>query len=112
MLTKAYFSHFTPETIPHRFEVDTPNIAGISAFNAVLDWMKTINWTEAENYAIALTDYTKNQLAKLSGFTNYRYSNTTLLTFNYDDIHHSDLATLLADQNIALRSGQHWHNNL
>ena len=86
MLTKAYFSHFTPETIPHRFEVDTPNIAGISAFNAILDWMKTINWIEAENYAIALTDYTKNQLAKLSGFTNYAtltplYSHSTMTIF-------------------------------
>lgn len=107
MLTKAYFSHFTPETIPHRFKAGTPNIARVLAFNAVLDWMKTINWTETENYAIALTDYTKSQLTKLPGFTNYRHSNTALLVFNYDDIHHSDLATLLAEQNIALHSVQH-----
>ncbi|WP_255487157.1 aminotransferase class V-fold PLP-dependent enzyme [Arsenophonus endosymbiont of Bemisia tabaci] len=49
----------------YRFEAGTPNIAGVLAFNTVIDWMKAINWQQAENYAFTLRDYTENQLAKL-----------------------------------------------
>ncbi|WGL99651.1 aminotransferase class V-fold PLP-dependent enzyme [Arsenophonus sp. aPb] len=59
ILTKANFSHFTAEAILYGFEAGKPNIARVLAFNAVIDWMKAINWQQAENYAITLTDYTE-----------------------------------------------------
>ncbi|MDC9612558.1 cysteine desulfurase CsdA [Xenorhabdus khoisanae] len=107
MLTQVSFDGFTPEAVPYRFEAGTPNVAGVIGFAATLEWLKTIDIQPAESHAIALTDYTEQQLSLLPGFTSYRVAGSSLLAFNFAGIHHSDLATLIAEQNISLRSGQH-----
>ncbi|PHM36938.1 NifS protein [Xenorhabdus mauleonii] len=107
MLTQVSFEGFTPEAVPYRFEAGTPNVAGVISFAATLEWLKTIDIQLAESHAIDLTDYTEQQLSKLAGFTSYRAADSSLLSFNIAGIHHNDLATLIAEQNISLRSGQH-----
>ncbi|MQL50494.1 cysteine desulfurase CsdA [Photorhabdus khanii] len=107
MLTHASFSGFTPEAVPFRFEAGTPNVAGVIGFSATLEWLKDINIVKAEAHAVTLADYTEQQLSALPGFISYRIAGSSLLAFNFADIHHSDLAAILAEQNIALRSGQH-----
>ncbi len=107
MLTQVSFEGFTPESVPYRFEAGTPNVAGVIGFAATLEWLKTVDIQLAESHAIDLTDYTEQQLSTLPGFISYRATGSTLLAFNIAGIHHHDLATLLAEQNISLRSGQH-----
>ncbi|CAQ82693.1 MULTISPECIES: cysteine desulfurase CsdA [Photorhabdus] len=107
MLTQASFSGFTPEAVPFRFEAGTPNVAGVIGFAATLEWLKDLDMTKAEAHAVTLTDYAEEQLSALPGFISYRIAGSSLLAFNFAGIHHSDLATILAEQNIALRSGQH-----
>ncbi|SFU35047.1 cysteine desulfurase CsdA [Xenorhabdus koppenhoeferi] len=107
MLTRVSFEGFTPEAVPYRFEAGTPNVAGVIGFAATLEWLKTVDIQLAESHAIALTDYAEQQLSTLPGFISYRTANSCLLAFNIAGIHHSDLATLIAEQNISLRSGQH-----
>ncbi|MDC9590641.1 cysteine desulfurase CsdA [Xenorhabdus sp. XENO-10] len=107
MLTQISFDGFTPEAVPYRFEAGTPNVAGVIGFSATLEWLKTIDIQLAESHAIALTNYAEQQLSTLAGFIGYRAAGSSLLAFNIAGIHHSDLATLIAEQNISLRSGQH-----
>ncbi|NRN29465.1 cysteine desulfurase CsdA [Photorhabdus heterorhabditis] len=107
MLTQASFSGFTPEAVPFRFEAGTPNVAGVIGFSATLEWLKDLDMTKAETHAVTLADYTEEQLSALPGFISYRIAGSSLLAFNFAGIHHGDLATILAEQNIALRSGQH-----
>ncbi|WP_118986525.1 cysteine desulfurase CsdA [Photorhabdus sp. CRCIA-P01] len=107
MLSHTSFSGFIPEAVPFRFEAGTPNVAGIIGFSATLEWLKDIDIAKAEAHAITLTDYTEEQLSALPGFISYRIAGSSLLAFNFTNIHHSDLAAILAEQNIALRSGQH-----
>ncbi|OTA19787.1 NifS protein [Xenorhabdus beddingii] len=107
MLTQVSFAGFTPEAVPYRFEAGTPNVAGVVGFAATLEWLKTIDIPLAESHAVALTDYAEQQLSLLPGFTSYRVAGSSLLAFNIAGIHHHDLATLIAEQNISLRSGQH-----
>ncbi|MBD2820449.1 cysteine desulfurase CsdA [Xenorhabdus sp. 42] len=107
MLTQVSFDGFTPEAVPYRFEAGTPNVAGIIGFAATLEWLKETDIRLAESHAIALTDYAEQQLSTLPGFISYRVAGSSLLAFNIAGIHHSDLATLIAEQNISLRSGQH-----
>ncbi|OCQ50763.1 Cysteine desulfurase CsdA [Photorhabdus australis subsp. thailandensis] len=107
MLTQASFSGFTPEAVPFRFEAGTPNVAGVIGFSATLEWLKNIDIAKAETHSVTLTDYAEEQLSALPGFISYRIAGSSLLAFNFAGIHHSDLATILAEQNIALRSGQH-----
>ncbi|MBD2813905.1 cysteine desulfurase CsdA [Xenorhabdus sp. Flor] len=107
MLTQVSFDNFTPEAVPYRFEAGTPNVAGVIGFAATLEWLKTLDISLAESYAVALTDYVEQQLSAIPGFISYRATGASLLAFNFAGIHHNDLAMLIAEQNISLRSGQH-----
>lgn len=107
MLTKAGFDGFTEQAIPHRFEAGTPNIAGVIGFSAVLEWLQQFDLNAAETYSVALAEDAERQLRQITGFTSYRAPNSALLAFNIAGVHHSDLVTLVAEQGIALRAGQH-----
>lgn len=107
MLTHASFGGFTPHEVPYRFEAGTPNIAGVIGLSAVLSWLEQVDLEEAEAYSQSLATLAENQLAKLPGFRSFRCQQSSLLAFTFDGIHHSDLVTLLAEQGIALRAGQH-----
>ncbi|CNJ94376.1 cysteine sulfinate desulfinase [Yersinia intermedia] len=107
MLTHASFDGFTSHEVPYRFEAGTPNIAGVIGFSAVLSWLEHIDLAEAEAYSQNLATLAENKLAKLPGFRSFRCQQSSLLAFTFDGVHHSDLVTLLAEQGIALRAGQH-----
>ena len=107
MLTTANFNGFVPAAIPHRFEAGTPNIAAVIAFSATLDWLQTQDMAQANQYALTLADEAQARLEQLEGFISYRASHSPVLAFNFEGIHHSDLAALIAEQGIALRTGQH-----
>ncbi|EGT3592690.1 TPA: cysteine desulfurase CsdA [Proteus mirabilis] len=107
MLTTASFNGFVPAAIPHRFEAGTPNIAAVIAFSATLDWLQTQDMAQANQYALTLADEAQARLEQLEGFISYRAPHSPVLAFNFEGIHHSDLAALIAEQGIALRTGQH-----
>lgn len=107
MLTTASFNGFVPAAIPHRFEAGTPNIAAVIAFSATLDWLQTQDMAQANQYALTLADEAQARLEQLEGFISYRAPHSPVLAFNFEGIHHSDLAALIAEQGIALLTGQH-----
>ncbi len=107
MLTQASFSGFTPQKPPHCFEAGTPNIAGVLGLGAALSWLETQDMAAAEQYSRALAQNAEQRLQQLPGFRSFRSSGSSLLAFDIAGIHHSDIVTLLAEQNIAVRAGQH-----
>ena len=106
MLKSTSFDDFIQEDIPYKFEAGTPNIAGIVGFNATLDWLNNWDMKKAENYTEQLAHYTKSQLSKLSNLQFYSVENSPIITFNINHIHHNDVAILLSEQNIAIRTGE------
>ncbi len=107
MLTQASFDGFTPQKPPYCFEAGTPNIAGVLGLAAALEWLGTQDLAAAEQYSRELADLAEQRLAQLPGFRSFRCSGSSLLAFDIVGIHHSDIVTLLAEQGIALRAGQH-----
>ncbi|PVZ85337.1 cysteine desulfurase CsdA [Serratia sp. S1B] len=107
MLTHASFKGFSPQKPPHCFEAGTPNIAGVLGLGAALDWLDTQDRVGAEQYSRALAQSAEQQLQQLPGFRSFRCSDSSLLAFDIAGIHHSDIVTLLAEQGIAVRAGQH-----
>ncbi|WP_237410307.1 cysteine desulfurase CsdA [Gilliamella sp. Pas-s95] len=106
MLKNASFDDFIQEDLPYKFEAGTPNIAGILGFNAVLEWLKSWDNKQAENYTKQLAFYTKSQLNQLTDIQFYSVDNSPIITFNINNIHHNDIAILLSEQNIAIRTGE------
>ncbi|MGC1149861.1 cysteine desulfurase CsdA [Pantoea agglomerans] len=107
MITDVDFSGFTPQPVPWRFEAGTPNVAGVLGLSAALSWLAQYDLPEAERWSQHLATLAEEQLAELPGFRSFRCSNASLLAFEFAGLHHSDLVTLLAEQGIALRAGQH-----
>jgi len=107
MLTHASMHGFTEQAVPQRFEAGTPNIAGVLGLVAALQWLETIDTAAGERYAQHLATLAEQQLAPLPGFRSFRCQNSSILAFDIAGVHHSDLVTLLAEQGIALRAGQH-----
>ncbi|MDC6117777.1 cysteine desulfurase CsdA [Serratia rubidaea] len=107
MLTQASFDGFIAQKPPYCFEAGTPNIAGVLGLGAALSWLEQQDLPAAEAYARQLTDDAEHRLAQLTGFRSFRCSGSSLLAFDIAGIHHSDIVTLLAEQGIALRAGQH-----
>lgn len=68
-------------------------------------WRRAIS--AAENWSRSLASPAEEELAKRPGFRSFRCQQSSLLAFEFEDIHHSDLVTLLAESGIALRAGQH-----
>lgn len=106
MVEHVTFTDYSPAPLPYKFEAGTPNIAGIIGFNAVLSFLDTFNMEQAENYAITLTQYAKEKINQLNNINIHSVNNSSLLTFHVTNIHHSDIATLLTEQDIMIRSGQ------
>ncbi|MGR3808119.1 cysteine desulfurase [Pasteurella testudinis] len=97
---------FSP--LPYRLEAGTPNIAAVIGFGAVLNWLKTQNLIQAEQHAVTLAEQVKVRLRR---YDNVRLFNSpqpsSVVCFVFDDIAVSDLNTLLSEQGIALRAGEH-----
>lgn len=107
MITEVDFSGFTPQPVPWRFEAGTPNVAGVVGLSAALSWLEQYALSDAERWSQQLATLAEEQLAELPGFRSFRCGNASLLAFEFAGLHHSDLVTLLAEQGIALRAGQH-----
>jgi cysteine desulfurase catalytic subunit CsdA len=106
MLKSVSFDDFIQEDIPYKFEAGTPNIAGIVGFDSVLEWLKSWDNKQTENYTKQLAYYAKSQLNQFAGIQFYSVDDSSIITFNINNIHHSDIAILLSEQNIAIRTGQ------
>ncbi|WP_133543404.1 aminotransferase class V-fold PLP-dependent enzyme [Mesocricetibacter intestinalis] len=94
--------------LPYRLEAGTPNIAGVIGFNAVLEWLQQYDIAQMEQHAVALAQQVKNRLktyAQCRLFDSPQPS--SVVCFLFEHIHCADLATLMAEQHIALRSGVH-----
>lgn len=107
MMTDVSFAGFVPQVVPQRFEAGTPHIAGVIGLAATLRWLVEQDMDAAEQYSTALAEEVETRLATLPGFRSFRCLGSSLLSFEFDQVHHNDLVTLLAEDDIALRAGHH-----
>ncbi|MFC0179718.1 cysteine desulfurase CsdA [Thorsellia kenyensis] len=107
MLVHAKMEDYIAAEPPYCFEAGTPNIAGIIGFNAVLKWWQQWPLDGFEKHAISLATKTHHLLSELPLYKRISVPSSSILTFTLKGIHPSDLDMLLAEQNIAIRSGMH-----
>jgi cysteine desulfurase/selenocysteine lyase len=97
--------------LPYKFEGGTPNIADVIGFTAAIDYLSDIGMDKVREHEVELTKYCLEKLSGVKGVTLYGPRNTKdrggVISFNIGDIHPHDLATILNDHGIAIRSGHH-----
>lgn len=109
MIKKVSFNGTTFNQLPFKFEPGTPNISGVLGLSAAVDFIKSQNCSAMHDYELSLTKYLSEQLRSIDGITiigDIR-DKLSVVSFIVDDEHPSDIATLLNQHNIAVRSGHH-----
>jgi cysteine desulfurase/selenocysteine lyase len=111
MIKEVFKFHTNYNEVPYKFEAGTPNIADVVGFGAAIDYLEKIGMEKIRKHEIDLTEYALESILSINHLTvygprdpNYRGG---VISFNIADIHPHDLATIMNDHGIAIRSGHH-----
>ena len=109
MISEVTFEKTLYADLPHKFEAGTPNISGVIAFGAALDYINEIGLKEIENYENELLEYATKKLKEIKGLRIFGEAKNkiSVISFNVGSIHPYDLGSILDKMGIAVRTGQH-----
>ncbi|HJS65269.1 MAG TPA: cysteine desulfurase [Nitrososphaeraceae archaeon] len=111
MIREVHKYETTYNDLPYKYEGGTPNIADVIGFSHALDYLNKIGMDNIRRHELELTRYALECLSSLKGIKLYGDPNLSsrggIISFNLGDIHPHDLATILNDHGIAIRSGHH-----
>lgn len=94
--------------LPQLLEAGTPNIAGVIGFGSVLKYLNQIGMNQINQYEKELHDYAIVALKKVPHIILYNEtSESSIITFNIEDIFAQDLAIYLNKYHICVRAGNH-----
>lgn len=98
--------------LPQKFEAGTPNIDGVLAFSAAIDFIERIGWDTIKEIEHDLTEYAikkmkENPYLILYGETSDISIKGPVIPFNVQDVHPHDVSSILDSSGIAVRSGHH-----
>ena len=95
-------------SLPHRLEAGTPNIAGVIAFGKVISYLNTIGMDKIHKYELELKDYALSRLKENKNIIIYNENaESGIIAINYKDVFAQDLAIYLNKYNICVRAGNH-----
>jgi cysteine desulfurase / selenocysteine lyase len=101
----------TWKELPWKFEGGTPIIAGAIGLGAAIDFLEQIGLDEIEKHEHKLAAYALEKMSEVEGLTVFGPNDPSkragIVTFNIDDVHPHDVATVLDAEGIAVRAGHH-----
>lgn len=97
--------------LPWKFEAGTSNVSGAVGLSTAIDYLKKIGMENVREHDKNMMQYAIDVLSTIKGIKIYgpltAENRSGALSFNLGDIHPHDLATILNDKGIAIRSGHH-----
>ncbi|ALP35350.1 cysteine desulfurase [Paenibacillus sp. IHB B 3084] len=99
----------TWKELPWKFEGGTPIIAGAVGLGAAIDFLESIGLDAIAQHESRLANYALKRLREVDGLTIYGPAerHVGLVTFNLNDVHPHDVATVLDSKGVAVRAGHH-----
>lgn len=98
-------------SLPNYFEAGTPNAAGAIGLAAALKYVTDIGYDAISNHEQALIAQAMEGLQAIPHITVYGSMNPKdhhgVISFNIEDVHPHDVATILNEDGIAIRAGKH-----
>ncbi|HXV38675.1 MAG TPA: cysteine desulfurase [Nitrosopumilaceae archaeon] len=111
MIREVHKYETTWNDLPYKFEAGTPNIADVIGFSAAIDYLENIGMDKVREHEIELTKYALEKMSAIKGIKLYGTPDMKkrggVISFNLGDIHPHDLATIIDEDGIAIRSGHH-----
>lgn len=109
MIATVSYQNAQWNTLPYRLEAGTPNIGGVIAFGAAIDWLQAQDWDAMRSYESLLMASATEQAEAFDGLTiiGRAKQKVGVLSFVMDEGHPADIGFLLDKQGIAIRTGHH-----
>jgi len=111
MISDVTLHEATWAPIPHRFEAGTPPIVEAVGLHAAIDYLDSIGMDDVFKHDQELTAIALERLGDVPGLSIQGPKDLErrggVLSMTMDGVHAHDLATILDEQNVAVRSGHH-----
>jgi cysteine desulfurase/selenocysteine lyase len=109
MIASVTFEKTNYNQVPYKFEAGTPNIAGVAGFGAAIDYLSALDRDAALAHEDDVLAYATAQVCAIPGvrIIGEAREKTGVLSFVLDGAHPHDAGTILDQQGIAVRTGQH-----
>ena len=109
MIETVSFSGSTFNQLPYKFEAGTPHISGAVGLAAAIDYVSSYGLKAIAQHEEQLLNYATEKMLEIDGLRiiGTAQHKASILSFEIDGIHASDLGTLLDHQGVAVRVGHH-----
>jgi len=111
MIEYVYEQDTTYAPLPNKFEAGTQNAGGAVALSAALDYIEKIGYDNIYKIENEVVSYAKERLKSLNYLDLYMTSNDEnhqgVISFNIKGVHPHDVASILDNYGVCVRSGNH-----
>ncbi|HXI03060.1 MAG TPA: cysteine desulfurase [Candidatus Saccharimonadales bacterium] len=109
MISSVTFEKTVYNKLPHRFEAGTPNVAGVVALGAAVDYLESVKMDLAAAHEADLLAYATARLDEIPQvrIIGRAREKSSVISFVLDEIHPHDIGTILDQEGIAIRAGHH-----
>lgn len=96
---------------PEKYEAGTPNVEGAVGLAVAIDYLENIGMEAVRSHELFLTEYAINSLSQIEDLvlvgSKTAQDRTGLVSFYLKNVHSHDVASVLNNDGIAVRSGHH-----
>jgi cysteine desulfurase/selenocysteine lyase len=109
MIRSVTFERTTYNVLPYKFEAGTPHIAGAVGLGSAIDYLQGLGMKNIAAHEQDVLVYGTEILSAISGLRLYGTARekASILSFTLENIHPHDIGTVLDQEGVAVRTGQH-----
>jgi cysteine desulfurase / selenocysteine lyase len=110
MIREVFDDHATWAEVPHKFEAGTPNIAQAVGMGAAVEYLEGLGIENVRAHEKEMVGYAIEKL-EAAGAVVYGPKDVAIrggvASFNLDEVHPHDMATILDQEGLCIRAGHH-----
>lgn len=111
MIKEVHLTGAKWNDVPYKFEAGTTNFADAVGLGVAIDYLSSVGMQKVRDHEVELLKYATEETEKVGGLTIYGPRDTArrggVLSFNVEGIHPHDMASILDEEGVAIRSGHH-----
>lgn len=111
MILRVELQRSSWNTVPHKFEAGTPDVASAAGLAAACDYLDAIGLDRIHAHEQSLVAHMLSVLDEVGGITVYGPRDLSLhggaVSFNVADVHPHDVGTIVDREGVAVRAGHH-----
>lgn len=111
MISRVTLERTTWNTVPHKFEAGTPDVASVVGLAAACDYLEGVGLAAIHQHELSLTRHMLDVLDEVGEVTIYGptadIDRGGAVSFNVADVHAHDVGTILDREGVAVRAGHH-----